>query len=335
MKSGNDMQNEQNNLNCNLIDISQGWQLGWCQETTLNKWIQVFGFWKIEDDSLKASGFCPQIYANIEPKDDYIFDSTVCINTDDGEIGVLVKRSPHRISYYDICLKPGAQVKIRYIYYSAPDSVILENIGPVIESGREYNVRLLVGENKVKVYVDDELTGQFDDTFPVGLNPGFRMSGKSTGYFKNVKLTDISTKNVIFEDKFKQNSLARNVPVDLSELVSKEWIPADIPGSVHSSLLQAGKIEDPYIGYNGPKQQWIDNQRWIYKKKFTVPPDWKEKDIKLLFEGVDYHGYFWLNGKLLGYHEGMFGGPEYDISSCVDRNRANDLVVCLLPCPSP
>ncbi|KKT07561.1 MAG: Beta-galactosidase/beta-glucuronidase [Parcubacteria group bacterium GW2011_GWA2_43_17] len=329
------MAKELDNMNADIIDISEGWDLGWCKETKLNKWIQVFGFWKIEKGRLVGEGCSPHIFANIEPENNYVWESIVCIDAMQGELSVVVKRSLERFAYYDICFKPGSQIRARYVYSAVPDTILLENVGPVIESGKEYKVQIFVQDGIIKVRVDDEPVGEFKDTFLTGKNPGFHASGNGVAYLRQIKLTDIVTGNVIFEDDLKTNSLIKKVPVDLSELISEEWVSADIPGSVHSSLLKAGKIADPYLGYNGPKQEWIDNQRWIYKSKFKVPVSWRGKNLRLLFEGVDYHGYFWLNGVLLGYHEGMFGGPEYDISSLVDRNRENELVVCLLPSPSP
>jgi len=322
-------------MNSGIIDISEGWELGWCKETTLNKWVQVFGFWKVENNRLVGEGGLPHIFANVEPEDNYSWENIVCIETTDGELTVIIKRSLERGNYYEVCFRPGSQIRATYVYSALPDALLLENIGPVVVPGKEYKVQIIVQKGIVKICVDGEEIGWFEDKFPTGRNPGFRLGGNAKGYAREIKLTDLATKKVIFEENCAENPFIRKVPIDLSELVSDEWIPADIPGSVHSSLLKAGKIEDPYIGYNGPKQEWIDKQRWIYKKKFKIPASWEKKNLRLLFEGVDYHGYFWLNGVLLGYHEGMFGGPEYDISSLVDRNRENELVVCLHPCPYP
>ncbi|HEY2557644.1 MAG TPA: hypothetical protein VGI08_11100, partial [Diaminobutyricibacter sp.] len=34
-------------------------------------------------------------------------------------------------------------------------------------------------------------------------------------------------------------------------------IPAQVPGVVHTDLLAAGLIEDPYVGLNERAQEWI------------------------------------------------------------------------------
>jgi len=317
-----------------IIDISQGWELGWTKELKLNKWMQIFGFWKIGQGRLQGQGHNAEIVANIEPEDNYSWQSVVCVDDAEATVNVVIKYYVERFAYYSIVIKPGSNLNVNYVLSAGLDEVLLENVGPVIEVGNEYKVRVDVQDNLVKIYINEECIGQFESKHLTGKHPGFRVTG-GRARFRDVKLVDLNNGDVVFRDDFEKNSLARKVPVEISELDCKEWIPADIPGTVHSSLLKAGKIEDPYIGYNGPRQKWIDKQRWVYKKKFTVPDNWKGENISIFFEGFDYHGYVWLNGTLLGYHEGMFGGPEFDISSLLKYEGQNEFIVCLLPCPYP
>ena len=166
-------------MNSGTIDISEGWQLGWCKQTWLNKWVQVYGFWKIENCCLTGKGFWPHIFANVEPEDNYVWQSVVRIDSEQGELGIIVKRSLQRIAYYDICFRPGSQIKVSYVYSSAPDSVLLENVGPVVESGKEYRVQIFVQNGIIKVCVDDEPVGQFERTCRRG--PPAVFSGPSHG----------------------------------------------------------------------------------------------------------------------------------------------------------
>ena len=48
------------------------------------------------------------------------------------------------------------------------------------------------------------------------------------------------------------------------------WLPAEVPGTVHTDLLHNGKIDDPYFGTNSEKQRWIENEDWEYKLSFEV-----------------------------------------------------------------
>ena len=64
-----------------------------------------------------------------------------------------------------------------------------------------------------------------------------------------------------------------------------------------------------------------------YSRTFTVPDDMKGKRIFLYFEGVDYISEVWLNGKYLGFHEGMFNSFEFEITRLVDYDSENILMV--------
>lgn len=106
-------------------------------------------------------------------------------------------------------------------------------------------------------------------------------------------------------------------------------ITAVVPGSVHSALIKAGLIPDPKIGLNDAIARDKSFKTWWFKNEFK----WKfdTTDCRLSFGGIAIKAEIWLNGKYLGRHEGMFGGPEYDISSILKDD--NVLVVKVHPAP--
>ena len=117
-----------------------------------------------------------------------------------------------------------------------------------------------------------------------------------------------------------------------TERLSKTWtntIPVEVPGSVHSALWKAGVIPDPYFGQNDSLARKESFKTWWYKKEFTV--NGAVNHPKLVFGGVAVHCTVWLNGKRLGEHEGMFGGPEFDISKYLKKK--NTLIVKIDPAP--
>ncbi|MBD1390140.1 glycoside hydrolase family 2 [Neiella sp. HB171785] len=115
------------------------------------------------------------------------------------------------------------------------------------------------------------------------------------------------------------------------------WNHASIPGDVYTDLHKAGEIDDPYVGRNMHKAKWVQDYEWWYTRRFSVEPSMKGKTIRLVFEGVDYSCEVWLNGHLLGSHEGMFSEFEFDISDLVNyddwRDGSNMLMVKLNPPP--
>jgi len=52
-----------------------------------------------------------------------------------------------------------------------------------------------------------------------------------------------------------------------------EWLPATVPGTVHTDLMANGKIEDPYFRLNEHQVQWVDKVDWEYRTHFDVAPE--------------------------------------------------------------
>lgn len=98
---------------------------------------------------------------------------------------------------------------------------------------------------------------------------------------------------------------------------------------MHTALWKAGKIPDPYFGQNDSIARKQSFKTWWFKKEFTVEDELNQP--QLIFDGVAIHCTVWLNGKKLGEHEGMFGGPIFDISK--DLKQDNTLIVKIDPAP--
>jgi beta-mannosidase len=117
-----------------------------------------------------------------------------------------------------------------------------------------------------------------------------------------------------------------------TERLNKPWfgiINAEVPGSVHTALWKAGIIPDPYFGRNDTIANKNSFKTWWFKKEFTV--DMKVNNPRLIFDGVAVHCTVWLNGIRLGEHEGMFGGPYFDVSKYLSKK--NILIVKIDPAP--
>ncbi|MFB4268924.1 glycoside hydrolase family 2 TIM barrel-domain containing protein [Nonomuraea sp. GTA35] len=76
-------------------------------------------------------------------------------------------------------------------------------------------------------------------------------------------------------------------------------IPAAVPGSVHTDLLAAGLIEDPYRDDNETRLGWIGRTDWIYETAFDWHDDGHER-TDLVCEGLDTVATVRLNGHELG-----------------------------------
>ncbi|NAS23461.1 glycoside hydrolase family 2 protein [Herbidospora sp. NEAU-GS84] len=76
-------------------------------------------------------------------------------------------------------------------------------------------------------------------------------------------------------------------------------LPATVPGCVHTDLLDAGIIPDPYLDDNENRLKWIGRTDWSYETSFdwTDPGDQR---ADLVCEGLDTAATVILNGVQIG-----------------------------------
>ncbi|MET8154917.1 glycoside hydrolase family 2 TIM barrel-domain containing protein [Sphaerisporangium sp. NPDC005289] len=76
-------------------------------------------------------------------------------------------------------------------------------------------------------------------------------------------------------------------------------VPAAVPGCVHTDLLAAGLIEDPYLDDNEIRLSWIGRTEWVYETSFAWAPDEHER-TDLVCAGLDTVATVVLNGVEVG-----------------------------------
>ncbi|MBR0238728.1 MAG: hypothetical protein IJQ39_11595 [Thermoguttaceae bacterium] len=114
----------------------------------------------------------------------------------------------------------------------------------------------------------------------------------------------------------------------------KEWHVMRRPTTIHRALCEAGVLPDPYVGLNSKQYLWIETKIWYFKKTLTLSSEEvaqiKRGDYAFLsFDGLDYYSRVWLNGVHLGRHEGMFGGPEFEVSKLLKTDGENEITVAV------
>jgi len=121
----------------------------------------------------------------------------------------------------------------------------------------------------------------------------------------------------------------RDTPIEtLQDLASpQKWIHSQVPNSVQWALYQAGALPYPYGGLNTRKYAWVPDKVWYQRRRFEVPAEAKGDYAFLCFDGVGYYARIWLNGTLIGRHEGMFGGPHVEVSRWLNFGQANEITV--------
>lgn len=111
------------------------------------------------------------------------------------------------------------------------------------------------------------------------------------------------------------------VPKDLAGVT----VPATVPGTVHTDLLAAGLIPDPYLDSNEAVLGWIGLTDWQYSTQFDWTPDGADR-VELAFAGLDTISTIILNGAEVGSTRNMHRSYRFDVTSLLVEGP-NRLVV--------
>jgi len=72
---------------------------------------------------------------------------------------------------------------------------------------------------------------------------------------------------------------------------------------------------------NPPYIQHGYNPVGSYRHEFSVPDNWKERNIFIHFDGVESAFYLWINGKKVGYSEGSRTPAEFNITKYLKKGK--------------
>lgn len=111
------------------------------------------------------------------------------------------------------------------------------------------------------------------------------------------------------------------------------WYNAVVPGTVLTTLVEAGVYPDPYYGLNNlaiPDD--LCRKEWWYRIRFDAPKKPCER-VWLTFDGINYRADIWLNGDKIGTIAGAFAEGRFDISDFI--TESNVLAVKIYPPNNP
>jgi beta-mannosidase len=94
----------------------------------------------------------------------------------------------------------------------------------------------------------------------------------------------------------------------------KPAIPMQIPGDVHSALLAAKLIPDPYFGRNENEVQWVGEKEWIVERTFDASDSLLAKQsVCLRLEHVDTFCDISINGQKVGETGNRFRRYDFEV----------------------
>lgn len=112
--------------------------------------------------------------------------------------------------------------------------------------------------------------------------------------------------------------------------LGQDFSPDDrAPGDVYR-VPACGHLQPllyPNNPYWGKHIRQLNDFAWIYSRSFSLPDDRSARRVRLRFEGVDYFASVWVNGQIVGQHEGHFAPFEFDVTDLVRRDAENTLLV--------
>ncbi len=124
--------------------------------------------------------------------------------------------------------------------------------------------------------------------------------------------------------------MPRNVKLTTVQPIDQDWVvsatggpyPAEfagievaatVPGSIHTDLLAAGLIPDPYLDDNESLLRWIGSTDWNYRTEFEWRPDGADR-VELVFAGLDTVAEISLNGANIGATRNMHRSYRFDVT---------------------
>ncbi|MGI8772376.1 MAG: glycosyl hydrolase 2 galactose-binding domain-containing protein, partial [Acidobacteriaceae bacterium] len=117
---------------------------------------------------------------------------------------------------------------------------------------------------------------------------------------------------------------------------AKGWMPATVPGTVLTTLIDRGVYPDPDYGLNNLAiPESLNKQDYWYRAEFASPRSLDGRRYTLTFNGINYHAIVWLNGTRLGDIKGAFIRGSFDITDLLKSGKTNALAVRISPPPHP
>jgi beta-mannosidase len=105
------------------------------------------------------------------------------------------------------------------------------------------------------------------------------------------------------------------------------WLPATVPGCVHTDLMAAKQIPDPYYRDNENDVMWIGETAWMYARTFEVPEEFLQQSKVILHcESLDTLSTIYINGQKIGKTNNQFRVWEFEVRKAL-RAGENEIQI--------
>lgn len=98
------------------------------------------------------------------------------------------------------------------------------------------------------------------------------------------------------------------------------WLPAKVPGTVHTDLMANGIIPDPYLENHAGQLGWVETSDWEYRADFSLTDaEWNKPQADLTFKGLDTYAKVWVNNVLVLEADNMFRNWDVPVKSLLKK----------------
>ena len=99
--------------------------------------------------------------------------------------------------------------------------------------------------------------------------------------------------------------------------VPADWEMNGYGTPIYSSSGYTFKINPPYV-MTTPNEKYTAyierNPTGVYRRTFTIPAEWRDKEVYIHFGSVSSAFYVWINGQRVGYSQGAMEPAEFRIT---------------------
>ena len=103
--------------------------------------------------------------------------------------------------------------------------------------------------------------------------------------------------------------------------VPADWEMNGYGTPIYSSSGYTFKINPPYV-MTTPKETYTAyverNPTGVYRRTFTIPAEWQDKEVYIHFGSVSSAFYVWVNGQRVGYSQGAMEPAEFRITPYIN-----------------
>lgn len=104
--------------------------------------------------------------------------------------------------------------------------------------------------------------------------------------------------------------------------VPSNWEMHGYGTPIYTNITYPIRNNPPFIqsqrGYTLEKEP---NAVGSYRREFTLPETWKDKEVFIHFDGIYSAAYVWINGKKVGYTQGANNDAEFNITGYVRKGK--------------